>query len=159
MTRSEGPKIALVQEGEEVIQILVEQGWNQADRELTFEAKRVVTLIDDDMRALATAGYELIIDGTFDAVCSLFTDDAVVIDFLGEPGWDFEGNTVIAESVSPLDDDRAFGQVVITDIALVEGAVVWPPEFEYLGDVSSTTGNRAVVEDGKIILWEYGSKG
>ncbi|MEA3510616.1 MAG: BMP family ABC transporter substrate-binding protein, partial [Actinomycetota bacterium] len=92
-----------------------------------------------------------------DAVCSLFADDAVVLDLFGQPGFNAEGNWAIAETVTPLDDDNAFRGLVITDIDAVDGTVIWSSESEYLGEVSSTTGHRSVVEDGKIIRWEWGS--
>lgn len=96
VTRSEGPKIALIQESEGVVQAFIEQAWNQADRELRFEPERVVTLIDpeEDMRALAAAGYELIIDGTFDegktayAVAPDFPDVSFVVFDYKEPALD-----------------------------------------------------------------------
>ncbi len=70
-TRPEGPKIALVQAGEATgggIQALIQDGWIAAQRDHDFEGERVVPLIDEDedMRALADAGYGLIIDGLFD---------------------------------------------------------------------------------------------
>ena len=91
-----------------------------------------------------------------DAVCSLFTDDAVVIDVFGQPGWSIEGNMAIAEDVTPLDDDRAFRGLIITDIEVVDGEVIWSTESDYVGIVSSTSGHRTVVEDGQIVRWEWG---
>ncbi len=69
VTRPEGPKVALVHGGIGAIQDLVEQGWNQADRDLDFEGERVFSLIDgeEDVRSLAESGYGLIIDGMFDS--------------------------------------------------------------------------------------------
>ncbi|GMQ86651.1 MAG: hypothetical protein BMS9Abin07_2238 [Acidimicrobiia bacterium] len=92
VTRPEGPKVALVQGGISVIQDLIEQGWNRAESELDFEGQRVVALIDDeeDVRALADAGYGLIIDGMFDqgTVAYALANDYPEISFVVFDGFD-----------------------------------------------------------------------
>jgi len=71
VTRSEGPKIALVLDADEdnAVQLLLTQGWESASRDFAFEGEIVTPLIDaeESMRALAVAGTELIIDGLFDS--------------------------------------------------------------------------------------------
>ncbi|MFC2153411.1 BMP family ABC transporter substrate-binding protein [Actinomycetota bacterium] len=76
-TRSPGPRIALVQGvsgGEGDIQQLIELGWQNATRDLAFEAERLVPLIDSkkDMQDLAEDGFELIIDGLFDQGAAVY---------------------------------------------------------------------------------------
>lgn len=71
ITRSEGPRIALVHAvstNDRGVQSLVELGWQNATREMTFQGERVQPLInsDEDIRSLAESGYDLIIDGLFD---------------------------------------------------------------------------------------------
>nr|MDJ0498210.1 BMP family ABC transporter substrate-binding protein [Acidimicrobiia bacterium] len=70
VTRSEGPKVALVYTGAEAtaVQQLIFDGWEQAQRDFDIQAATVVPLIDpeEDLRNLADAGYELIITSLFD---------------------------------------------------------------------------------------------
>ncbi len=70
VTRPEGPKIALVQDIDPTggVQELMEQGWNDAARRVNFEGELVTPLLDpeEDIRDLADAGYDLIVDGLFD---------------------------------------------------------------------------------------------
>jgi basic membrane lipoprotein Med (substrate-binding protein (PBP1-ABC) superfamily)/DNA-binding SARP family transcriptional activator len=71
MTRSPGPKIALVQLSVEAgggPQELVIDGWEQAEGDFRFQGLREVPLIDAEerIRELADDGYELIITSLFD---------------------------------------------------------------------------------------------
>lgn len=69
VTRSEGPKVALVHDGSDTsVQQLTLDGWEQAQRDFDTEAATVVPLIDpeEDLRNLAEVGYNLIITFLFD---------------------------------------------------------------------------------------------
>jgi hypothetical protein len=89
-----------------------------------------------------------------DAMCSLFAEDAQLsVPWEDEP---FVGNAAIAEGMTPFDDDTWFQEFVITDLEVVDGVVIWSSEFRGLNDTAAVEGHRIVVEDGKIILWEFG---
>ena len=92
-----------------------------------------------------------------DAVCSLFADEAVVIDAFGVPEWIVEGNTLIAETVTPLDDDIWIKELVATEIEVSGNVVIWDSTLRTVEGPSVTLGHHSVVEDGKIVRWEWGS--
>jgi basic membrane protein A len=88
------------------------------------------------------------------ALCSLFAEDArVSAPFFDEP---LVGNAAIAEEMTPFDDDTWFQEFVITEIEVVDGFVIWSSEYRGLNATDAIEGHRIVVEDGKIILWEFG---
>lgn len=107
-TRPEGPKVALVHGGVSVIQDLIEEGWNRADRELEMSGARVESLVDEeaDVRSLAESGYGLIIDGLFDdgQVAYELADDYPEVSFVV-----FDGSDTSLENVTALDFVREGG--------------------------------------------------
>jgi basic membrane protein A len=89
-----------------------------------------------------------------DAMCSLFAETAAVIDsFAG----DIDGNMSIAEILTPFVDDTWFQEFAITKVAVSGNTVVFSTELRHFDGAFATVDHRAIVEDGRIILWEWGN--
>ena len=98
-------------------------------------------------------GVEVVATRDADAVCSLFADDALLS---GGDGWFVDGNALIAQLMTPFDDDRWFQQMVFVDIGTDGNVVTWTQEYHGLfGSPERSEGHRAVVEDGKITRFDW----
>ncbi|MEN8235884.1 MAG: BMP family ABC transporter substrate-binding protein, partial [Actinomycetota bacterium] len=87
------------------------------------------------------------------AVCSLFDEHAVFVSPWGE----LEGRSLVAELVTPIDDDLWLQDVVITDIVVDGTEVIWSSENRGLfGGFDRVEGHRTIIEDGKIVYWVMG---
>jgi basic membrane protein A len=107
-----------------------------------------------DPAAVVEAFATAITASDVDAVCSMLAEDAQLsLPWEDEP---FVGNAEIAEEMTPFDDDVWFQEFVITDLEVVDGVVIWSSEYRGLNATDAIEGHRIVVEDGKIMLWEFG---
>ncbi len=121
VTRPEGPKIALVYEGSDsgAVQSLILDGWEQAQRELSFQEATVVPLIEpvEDMQDLAAAGYQLIISGMFDNGATAY---AVAEDYPDTHFVQIDGEEVLADNVTTFDFVREGGAYLVGAAAALQ---------------------------------------
>jgi basic membrane lipoprotein Med (substrate-binding protein (PBP1-ABC) superfamily)/DNA-binding SARP family transcriptional activator len=152
-TRSQGPKIAFVYEGSGSAQALTLDGWEQALRELDFQDAAVIPLIDpeEDMRDLAEAGYEMIIDGLFDLgeyayrVADDYPDTSFVV---------FDGEDKSRANVTVLEFEREGGAYLMGVAAALQSKTgmigfigAWQSRTSEARRAAFTAGARSVDPD------------
>ncbi|MDX2466058.1 MAG: BTAD domain-containing putative transcriptional regulator, partial [Acidimicrobiia bacterium] len=121
VTRSDGPKIALVYTGIQggPVQQLILDGWEAAQRDFDFQAATVVPLIDpqEDLRRLAETGYELIITQLFDRGSAA---EAIAMEYPETRFVVLDGRDTSSENVSAITIVREKGAFLVGAAAALQ---------------------------------------
>lgn len=148
VTRSEGPKIALVYTGTQggPVQDLILDGWEQAQRDFDIQPATAVPLIDpgEDVRHLAESGYELIVISIFDkgALAEELAPDYPETQFLV-----LDGRDSSAENISAINIVREKGAFLVGAAAALQSET---GRIGFIGGVQqdTTDSRRAAFTDG-----------
>ncbi|MDC3402458.1 nuclear transport factor 2 family protein [bacterium] len=90
-----------------------------------------------------------------DAVMAFFAEDAVIVDGTER----IEGAEAIrAEELGAFEFHAPGGEAYsISNVVVTDNAVTWDRLFEGIAHTCVGTGDEAVVEDGKIVMWTFAS--